>query len=139
MFNKFSGLVSCIKGKPRKFRGFFKKSRMAEFYTEVCNSFKREAEIFSVKQTFFLLLLCLIGISLVINLLLNSFGTVLGRYFMGIMIPVIFLLYIFFRSMGDKLSIGYVFKLFFYNRVPKYITGETYLLKSITKDDQANA
>ncbi|HXD79808.1 MAG TPA: hypothetical protein VN616_18455 [Puia sp.] len=98
---------------------------MFEYYTEVCNSFRKEPEIFAIRQTFFLFLLCLLGASVVLYLVVGSMGLKIGNYLAAAGIPLLLLLYVAIRAAGDRLSLGYIYKRLSYPRTPKYIRGSS--------------
>jgi hypothetical protein len=100
---------------------------MIEYYTEVCNSFRKEPEIFSIRQTFFLFLLCLLGVSVVLYLVIGSMGWKIGKYLAAAGIPLLLLLYVAIRAAGDRLTLGYIYKRIAYPRAPKYIKGSSIL------------
>jgi hypothetical protein len=101
---------------------------MIEYYTEGCNSFKKEPEIFSIRQTFFMLLLCLLGSTLVLYLVVDSIGLRVGKYLVAAGVPLLLLLYAGIRTAGDRLTLGYLFKRLAYPRVPKYLKGSSVTL-----------
>ena len=107
-----------------------------EFNTELCNSFNKEAEIFSIKQTFFMGLLTLTGVSIVLSLILHSIGLKVGSYLLGAMIPTILLLYLYLRTAGERISIVHLFKLMTFKRTPKFIQGASYDLADDDRHDE---
>jgi hypothetical protein len=98
---------------------------MIEYYTEVCNSFRKEPEIFSIRQTYFLFLLCLLGITVILYMVAGPLVGKIGNYLAAASIALLVLVYIGIRAAGDKLTLGYIYKRISYPKVPKYIKGSS--------------